>query len=176
MASVSADDSGPLEIRVYCSRQRTLLTSQGQRSPFLSFFLPFTGKEDWSEDSVLAFTCTEILQRLTSWAPAFATDITVSQIAHCIGRVKWENGLCRYVLPVLFGFADSWSPTSETLHWPVKRISKVLRCPAHYVQRWFDHVRDFRPGGDILLLPPDSGRLDPPDSRPDAKRQRSQRV
>ena len=60
VAGVSADDSGPLEIRVYCSRQRTLLTSQGQRSPFLSFFLPFTGKEDWSEDSVLAFTCTEI--------------------------------------------------------------------------------------------------------------------
>ena len=181
IASVSADDFGPLEVRVYCARLQTLVSPKQGKAPFLSFFLPFTGQEDWSEESVLSFTwhlhtpCTQIQDRLTSWAPPLAADFTTSHIAHCFGKVKWENGLCQFILPVLFDFAESWPLPLETVQWSVKRIAKTLSCPQAYVTRWFAAAHDFGPGAEILMLPPDTGKFDPPISRPEAKRQRSVR-
>lgn len=175
IAESSADELGPVEVRIYLVRQhsRILLGSARARSPCLFFFLPFSGGEDWTEDYVLSFTCSQILQQLASWASSVPLDLSPSQLAQCMGKVKWENSLARFCLPVVLCFADSWTHPRDLREWKDKQIAKAFKCSDAYVSSWFTAVASFGQGGDIPLLPPDIYSLDEPASRPEAKRQRN---
>ena len=173
IADSSADELGPVEVRIYMLRQRTrsLLGNALSPSPVLSFFLPFTGEEAWTEESVLSFTCSQILLRLADWVPSVPLDLSHAQLAQCLGKVKWENSLGRFCLPVVLFFADSWARPRELREWKSKPLSKALKCSAEYISAWFDASASFGPGGNVPLLPPDLYSLD--GLVPEAKRQRN---
>lgn len=68
IVDVSADEPRHLEIHVYPRRQghMALLANCHIRPLFLSFMLPFSDQEAWSEEIVLSFTCAQIQQHLAS--------------------------------------------------------------------------------------------------------------
>lgn len=172
LAEVSAGAPGPLVVRTYLLRQgqRALLSHRNSRSPFFSFSLPFIEEEDWIEESVVAFTCSHIQQQLASWAGALPSDFSPSQIAQGIGTICWLDSSDRFCLPVLLCFAETWEPPLIIKEWKTHKIAKALQCPEPYVSRWFVTIKDFRYGGLVLFLPPDSDSLDIKDGHPEAKR------
>ena len=103
-AEVSGDFSWPLLVRVYVIKRTKKGRSLGgsRESPLLSFDLPFTGAETWTEQSVLEFVHQHTLRTIQSWIGTLPEFLLLHTFAHCIGAIQVLETESSFCLPILF--------------------------------------------------------------------------
>ena len=70
-------------------------------SPLLSFHLPFTGAETWTEQSVLEFVDQHTLRAIQSWIGTLLEFLLFQPFAHCIGAIQVLETESSFCLPIV---------------------------------------------------------------------------
>lgn len=74
---------------------------------------------------MLVFFCAQIQQYLASWASNLPSDFLPSQLAQCIGRVRWLDSLQSFRLPAILSFVETWEPPLIVQEWKLRQISRT---------------------------------------------------
>eukprot|EP00250_Pteridium_aquilinum_P008394 c17910_g1_i1 orf=302-721(-) len=121
-----------------------------------SFFLPFSGQELWTEETVLQFVQGMAQQHLQSWLQGMSIpDFLAPQFPSCIGAIQWlEREEC-FCMPMLLFVDESDDIPLAIRDWYLKSMPKKLGCTRGYLSQWLEEASHFSSGCRVGCLPQD---------------------